>query len=83
MSHLDPRNMPASEEPLDLEIITQMKQARHYGFSWSGVESGKCGCERAACGLLVSFVADCPHGHLRRFAAAKQVHWARDCPGAG
>lgn len=84
MSNLDPRNMPASEEPLDLGILDQMKERRHFAFKWSGGHTDdSCGCKIAPCGFFYQFAGSCPKGHLRKIAAAKQAHWSRDCPETG
>lgn len=68
------------EAPVDLAILSQMSTKRHFGWHWKGSESCTV-CELAPCGLVVVPERDCPIHQHKGMGAAKQVHWAKDCPG--
>lgn len=84
----------ASEEPIDISTLKSLSTLRHYGWKWQGNEtillktlgsdSGPyvfCRCTIAPCGLVTTQSFECGiHGQLK-MGNAKQVHWAKDCPG--
>lgn len=83
----------ASEEPIDISLLKSLSTLRHYGWKWKGTEtillkdpSGHgpyvfCRCTIAPCGLVTTQSFECQiHGALK-MGNAKQVHWAKDCPG--
>lgn len=76
--------------------LTQMSQSWHYGWEWSGpeptgsamydviseglLETYRCICTRAACGLITVPDRDCVTHRDRKVGSAKQLHKATDCP---